>query len=938
MNFLRVSVSLLLCWILPAHPMAMNVKEDGGASVYNENPRIPANLSLVSPALVGKFPLAQRSEIHVMGGGVRGFGLLAQYKETSPKQVVVARKTATSEIEPYTPIALVSVFDPDGNIAVIKDVTDQPSGTETWVLDIPKGKAGIWRVSFSGGRKGDLVEIRLPGTLIWGVRGEMAIGAAPSLPQPAYLWVPPVSTQVLVGIDGGCANGFALENVSGGKVLASPTDDKTGRVARMTLDPAPAGEVVRMVWPEDFTGSFVVDGAPGLWCPTEEAAKALQGGAVQAAGVWVAGPLQARARKWMAATAPTLDKNPTFEFPQTIPENVKDLSLEVLAFQKYGPLNHLTGMVEDQNANLDPSSPYFGTDYAPTPSETPTPGWTNFQPGRLAGPFQAGSIAAAAAFQSPLNPSYGNPEIIKRAALAAFHHISWLEGDDLLRENSLFKSTYPLTHAFFVYDNLAQGYLQLKEMLPSDAAAIWKQGVMAVGDKLADFQAYQSNQWSHMISGHLAVYMATGEKRFLHFFERLLTSYLDNTFGPQSKFGQHPAGYFLEQNGPDGNYDKLNSFSVALCYYEYRDLPEANPELVEKLWKSIDKNLRFVSFFWLPQPDGEITSPNALNCRTSAGLGSPGYPGHILPKSDFALAAARHALTPAPTQNLGPASTFSFLANTDEWIRKTVEDGLRKGAKGYPGGGGAWLPALHKSFSQPKTVEVGLIPVEEDGKTWQLPGLLAFNEGGIYGVVFYDVIGADQMVPGITGGSPSALWNKATGTFVQSMHPGAPPESSKLTDPKSLTFACIYGQDSRGGFFYSGKQRAEMKELEGAFVISSKLDSPFARLEWSYRPSSEGLELGVRLDSKQDFKESFVNLPLSTRLEGVRVELVSPNELHFVTAGGGVSLTWPKAYPGQLADSVLKDICRLIIPLPTDASLLLITVRRLPAGVATLNP
>lgn len=937
MKILRLSLPLLFLSMLTARPMAMNVKEDGGASVYNENPRIPADVSLVSPALAGKFPLAQRSEIHVLGGGVRGFGLLAQYTDSSPSQVVVARKTAVSDQEPYSPITLVSVFDPEGNIVAVEEMTDQPTGTETRVIDVPKGKSGIWRVSFSGGRRGDLVEIRLPGTPIWGVRGEMSLGAAPSLPQPAYLWVPPVSTQVLVGIDGGATQGFALENTDG-KVLASPTDDTAGRTGRLTLDPAPAGQVVRMVWPENFTGSFVVDGAPGLWCPTKEAAEALQGGAVKAAGVWVAGPLQARAREWMAATAPTLDKAPKFEMPKTIPDNIKDLSLEVLAFQKYGPLNHLDGMVKDQNNNLDPASPYFGTDHVAKPDETPTPGWTNFQPGRLVAPFQAGGIAAAAAFESPLNPAFRNPEVVKRAAMAAFHHISWLQGDDVLREGNLFKGTYPMTHAFFVYDNLAQGYLQLKDMLPPDTAAIWKQGVMALGDKLADFQAYQSNQWSHVITAHLAVYMATGEKRFLGFFERLLTSYLDNTFGPQSKFGQHPAGYFLEQNGPDGNYDKLNSFSVALAYYEYRDLPDAKPEIVKKLRDAIDKNLRFVSFFWLPQPDGEVISPTSLNCRTTAALGSAGYPGQFLPKSEFGLAAARHALTAAPTGNIGPASTFSFLANSEEWIRKTLEDALRKGPGGYENGGGNWLPALHKSFSQPKKVEASPIPVEEDGQTWQLPGLLAFNQGGIYGVTFYDVIGADHVLQGITGGGPSALWNKATGSFVLSMQPGAPPESLKLTEPKSLTFACIYGQDAKGAFFYSGKERAELKENEGSYVISSKLERPFARLEWIYRPSAQGLELGVRLDSKQSFKEGFVNLPLSTRLPDVKVTLVKPNELHFVTKGGGVSLSWPEAYAGQLADSVQKEIRRLIIPLPADGSTLTITVRPLASGVASLNP
>ena len=71
-------------------------------------------------------------------------------------------------------------------------------------------------------------------------------------------------------------------------------------------------------------------------------------------------------------------------------------------------------------------------------------------------------------------------------------------------------------------------------------------------------------------------YLTTGNPRFLGIFEREMTAYVDNTYGPASKFGQHPAGFYLEEYGPDGNYDHLNFYCVCVCYYFYRDMKNAN--------------------------------------------------------------------------------------------------------------------------------------------------------------------------------------------------------------------------------------------------------------------------------------------------------------------------------------------------------------------------
>jgi hypothetical protein len=909
----------------------LNTRDDAGTAAYSTGVGVPAG-ELVPAQLAGEFPVAQQARMVVLGGAVRGFGMLAQYAQPGTRRVIVARRTRQPGHEPFTPVALASVFDPDGNLAAVEDFTGQTEETAYRVMEIKDAKAGIWRVSFSGGRSGDLVEIGLPATPVWGVRGEMALGVTPDTPRRAYLWIPPSAKKLLLGVEAGPAQGIAIQDEAGNRNLATPETDPTKRVARLVLDPAPAGTVCQVALPSGFAGALVIEGAPGLLCPSANAARALTGGAVESHGRWVGGPLQARARDWMVAQAASLNRAPMLAFPPALPPALESPQLQVLAFGKYGPLNNLDWMVSEQNKHLDPSDPSFGGMIDPDSEDPDHATWINFVPAHPASIWEAPALAAAAAFDSPLNPAYRNRDVVRRATLAAFSNFASMQGDDLLRELNLFAGRYPLKHAFFVYSASAEAFLSLQDQLPEEEKAIWRQGLLAVGDKAADFQGYESNQWAHMMRGHLAVYLATGEKRFLRYFEREMTAYLDDAFGPNAKFGQHPAGFFLEEFGADGNYDKLNSYCVVSSYNDYKILPEADPVLVEKLRQGIAADLRFSSFFWLRQPDGEIHSPNAFNCRRPAMLGAGGYPGVWLAKREFALAAARAALTTPPAKGVGEAGTLSFVANTDAWIHRVLEWGLAKGPGGFQGPNGGWLPALVKAYARPQTVEPAVLPCDAGNATWTLPGLLAWKRGALYGVDFYDVAGADHELNALMGGGPTVLWTQATGSFLASTQPGEPPDSNHITSPNLLTFSCVYGTDSHGAFFYTGKERSELKTVEEAkqYEIDADLFHSFALLGWTYTLANDGVDLSVALRAHTPPKEAWLNLPLLLRLKDATAALASPNSLVFAANGARVVFDWPADAPGQLAESSASTIKRLVIPLPADGKPLVLHIHSRP--------
>ena len=255
---------------LCAKDPGLNCKEDGGPGAYTSQTPVQTGERMVTPEVAQKFPVAQRSAIHILGGGVRGFGMLAEFAKKAPAQVVVARRTQASPGEPFTPVALARVFDPKGNLAAVADFTSQEEGTDARVIDIPKGASGVWRVSFSGGRKGDVVEIRLPQTPTWGVRGEMALVVSEGTPKPAYLWIPPTSLKLMMGIESGRYEGIVIEGENGGAISGNPVPEPANRTTTVMVDPVPAGTVCRVVFPEKFHGAIDFEGAPVLLCPTRQ--------------------------------------------------------------------------------------------------------------------------------------------------------------------------------------------------------------------------------------------------------------------------------------------------------------------------------------------------------------------------------------------------------------------------------------------------------------------------------------------------------------------------------------------------------------------------------------------------------------------------------------------------------------------------------------------
>lgn len=841
------------------------------------------------------FPLVQQAEIHTMSGNVRGVGMLAEYEAPGPLQIRIQRTTHRPASEPYVPTALARVFDPDGNLAAWADFTDQQEGTAAQLLTVPPSKSGIYRISFSGGRTGDLIEIGLPQTEIWGIRGEMALGLTGTLPETLYLMTAQ-TTPVAAGDEhrNMLPTGFlTLETFKGaaaelfdhaGKSLGTPR--KTGSRTLLTIDTPPNNEIWSLRLGK--SGAIAIDGIPGLLCPSREAALALRGGTVDADGVTVAGPLQARLRQAMLRLGTELDINPDYPANAGTAANPQ---LEVLAYGQYSVLSSLDCLQKSQR--LDSGDPRYG------------------QIVDADGNRAVNLLAGPAVTPGALNPVYQNTALIKRAILNSMSELVWMQGDDLCRTGDLRSTAYPIESILLSYNTLiAETYALLKDtplLLPEEREA-WKQAVMAVSDKLANFQGYQSNQWAFLMLGQLNTYAATGEARFLKGFERSMTAYLDNAHGASSKFGQHPAGYFLEEGGPDGNYDSLNAYHLAAAYQIYQDMPEANLALCEKMREGIDKNLRFKSFFWLEQPDGGLFAPTAMNCRQNAPISSTNYPGDYLTRAENGLSLRRHQLNrlkTTDTNGVGSAISQSHIANTDAWARATLNAALaKKGAlAASPSGKGAWLPTLHRAFAKPISAEPAPLPAEAKTGIWELPGLIAFQQGGIYGVVFYKIDGSARETAGKFGGGPAVLWSKGTGNTVASMRNL---NGGAVETDRDLTHSCIFGYRADNSLFYSGGEAPELTWIDPGktFLLSARLPQIDGTLQWQYALGAEQLEIAVTLRTDEPLHSVFVNLPVFFNTQTALQGSFTTDRYIIRNGFSNMVLRWDAPAAAQLAEAL----------------------------------
>lgn len=898
-------------------------------------PKVDKSLPF-SKEIEERYPLFQAA-VNKISGHMRGFGMLAQYPSGGPKSIYVRRITKIpTKYEPVPDECYAKIFDPDGNVAAYIDLSMENQTVMEKEVKVEYGKAGIWRVSMNGGRDGDRLEIRLPKTDIWGVRGEMTLGLTETTPQTSYICMAQTTApEEMEQRTRHCLpTGYLfLErySISGygdaptinvydenGKFLGTPTAQGSRNILHIENTPKDAIWKVEM---NGYGGAIAFDGVPGLLCPTEEAARTLKGGTVDVDGYVVPGPLQARVRKEMVRMINERNFDVNVTFPEEIIEGT-DVYTAAMLYCKQSPLSSIGYSIEQQI--LDPMHPYFGRVIRYDEKGIPL------------NRYSTTGFSTAIDVKSEMNPYYKNEGLINRAILSGLSYFAFVQGDDIYRIDQYKSTPYPTSDFFFAYPEMTESYEKLEEYMTEETKTLWKAMLVNLADKTFDFKSYQSNQWSHMLWSHILAYNITGEKRILRRFEEQIYSFLNNNHGPNNKWGLHEGGYFLEDYGPDGNYQSLNLYGVINAYYAYKDCPDRNEEIYQFMKKRINDALTFNSYHWLEQPDGSFKSATHFNGRTKSTIATPNYPADYMTRADFSLGLKRWLLNRETSKFEKGEKGYigGYVAHDDEeWAKRIIN---------------AWLPhkdrmldstgfvfsfgGLFEAFDRPIEVEPAeMIPVDYETGTWEVPGQISWKRNKLYGLVFYDVGGSTHNIPrSLFGGGPSVFWTKGTGNIIASH---ANTKTNNLVEnTDDLTFSCVYGEKENGTLYYTGKNEHAVLnwiEQDKSFELKAPLYQIDGELTWKYDISENQTDITVSLKANEPLKSSYVNIPLNAALEGYNVSLENGKAV-FSYGENTVDIMYPESSFHELTEKLktgLTSIRGLRLKIPSDGTGLKITIK-----------
>lgn len=743
------------------------------------------------------------------GDGGRGFGILAEYGEGGPKTITITRTTLSGFPKPsywtkWGRLCNLTVYDPDGFSAAYLEMGDQAEATKTYVVKIPAGKAGVWRVSVSGGLcpagrfGGDTFKVVLPDSVCWGVRGEKILKLiGDNLPQKMYLaFLPQNDEFYLTGnnVAWTFGGGQAIEGEMGSSqhgAQAIQAHRGDNEILELAIDPAKKAMNV------------FVDGLPQTLSPTPEMAKRLKGGAVRCAdGLYVEGPLQAKLRNYMLKFKP------------------EDFACEIASITNALAANQLRAFT---NLVVDAREPDYGRSFRHRNKDG--------QPMKVCGHdfFHYGNNNYNSGMFSDLAARLGTKPLVNRALLSGFADLWDMDSSGIIR-NSGYPGKRPLTGGridcatmFEICVGICRGYAKLKPLMTPEEEKLYREGVIQVLVKQQGFMCYQSNQWMHILEGFNEAFCATGDARLERALNMQLRAFIANDF--HGKHGQHPAGFFSEEYGPDGNYDQMSSRPMSVIYHTYSQQPTADPELVTLMKDCLERNFRFRSIFAVPDPATTNGEP-------------------------YQLAYAMNHRTDGPT-HFDSHHTLNNCSN-DFPMAYTIY------ALGQP-----WR----------KEARCLKLPHEVEGVSFERPGFTALRRGNFYGVQFWKVY--DEGADGFLG--PLFLWHAKAGMGLcgtkHSYGKRHPHWFGSEMDTDDLSFATVFGR--LDGRFYEPSRKMKKTfawdEYAKRYTVTgtayqppkSRTAQPLKRgtIAWTTDfVSDDAVEMEIAVDFA-DLKDATVNIP-----------------------------------------------------------------------------
>ncbi|MBR5586949.1 MAG: hypothetical protein IKW02_03205 [Clostridia bacterium] len=833
--------------------------------------------------------------------GIAGFGIVARF-DGAPGDIYVARTTEQPLLEAQlgnaaAPVSLVRVIDPDGNIVARVNLDYVKSGKMEKIISVTEGKPGIYQISFTNGRDGDLCEIAISGAKSWGVRGEHSFTFTETTPKTSYVYIPKMAKHFSLATGG--PDDKLTVTASNGEKFDLTYAMRESTMQAIEIEAPIVDSVYEIKTTDDFRNYFEIRGVSQLLSPTEEMAMDLKGGFVEVedeyASWMLAGPLQARARAKMVEIYEKALGNfdVTVDMPYADLPAFEDIDNPIAEAQLYSTyyasLPALDTMLRSQC--LEPANPYFGmlVGFKMVRGESAYPTNTFLSEYYNINMFGSTTnvFTGALSLNSQLNGFYDDPQLRDRVALAQLSCVMNMTQDgDIIDSGDPAKDAgdYYLTYTNFKFPDWANAYYSVRKMLDIETREICDTALMTVADKQVAMRGQgPTNQSAMNFYGTMAMYEATGDEAYHEFFKRQVDVYMYPNARPAYQ-GQAEPGYYLEAGGCDGHSYQLHNedfFSRAML--AYFDLPTEmqDPATVAKLKAASERNLNFMDKWETGWVDGlEPVYATNFASRTRSGLG--GNSAYIA--NNFLINHMPQARAIWSNDQTGTAIilTSAAYANSHEKAYEHLKKLYPKYDKYYIDTRNVGNSLMYEEMHEPLAENVTLpYQTEGDYNVWDQPGLVALKHKGIYMVSFYDnkipkTISA--VSPKVwQGGAPTFTWIDGLGYATSSDKPvnynALPGNMMQIKSAinykpywkeEEFIHGAIVGTDADGNVFASGKERSELTWIEEGkkFEIGGVTPIEGKEISWIYDLTDEGVEITAGIDSISGKEEFWMQIPV----------------------------------------------------------------------------
>lgn len=873
--------------------------------------------------------------------GVGGFGMMARF-DGAPGEIYVSKSTVQPLLEGQLgnvapPVTVARVIDPDGNCIARATLDIVETGKIAKVINIPEGKAGIYVISFSNGREGDLCEVAVNGAKSWGVRGEHSFAYTETTPKTGYVYIPKMAKHLSLAIDG--LDESVTVTAPDGTVYESTLTPRQSTLQAIEIKEPTPDSVYTVTVADDFREFFEIRGVSQLICPTKEMAMDLKGGFIDIKDEYaewtVATPLQARARAKMVDIYKKAEGNfevkaqkPYEELPAV--DELDNVMAETQLFAAYyGSIPSMDRVMNGQC--LDPKQPLFGmivgAKLTSGESQYPANSYLSeyYDQGKFGSTAQA--FTGALSINSQLNGYYNDPQLIDRTALAQLACVMHMTQDYDINDSNNPENdagSWYLTYTNFKFPHWAESYYAVRKMLDIETREICDEALRLCAERQTGMKGQgPTNQASMNFFATLAMYEGTGDENFHEFFKRQVDGYLYPLKRP-GYHGQAQAGFYIESGGCDGTgYELHNEDYFSRAYLAYFDLDEKyqDPETKAKLVAASERNLDFMEKFQVGTVEG-VDKKGATNFasrnRHSLGGGSAYIANNFLINH---MPQARAIWSNEPKPSVGTSAAY---ANSKETAYKNIKSMYTKYGAHYDEASGRanTLSLMYEEMHEP-FVEASKLPYQYEGdyNIWDQPGLIALKHKNIYMVSFYD----DTMplekrsVKSWYGGAPTFTWVEGVGSATSSdkpvnyaAMPGTALQSSRKINYKpywkeeEFLHASIIGKDANGEVFVTGKEKSKLKWLEEGkkFEISGVTPIEQKEVSWIYELTEEGIELTANIDSISGKEEFWMQLPIVDQSKKNAEFKVSHEKGKLVSEykGAKMVLTWDDSLEYKLVD------------------------------------